>query len=90
MKKKKKKAWNKDCANVKMALWNPWGMCTERLNYCKAMNFDILGLPELHNAHNKKLWRAKHWVTSEDAEIDEQGKIQTQPQAWSYYFQKGS
>ena len=49
-------------------------MCTERLNYCKAMNFDILGLPELHNAHNKKLWRGKHWVTSEDAEIDEQGK----------------
>ena len=57
-----------------MALWNPWGLSNERMNYCKAMNYDILGLPELHNAHNSKKWRGKHWITSEDAQIDEQGQ----------------
>ena len=57
-----------------MACWNPWGMCNERLKYCKAMNFDVLGLTELHNSHNKKLSHGKHWIISEDAEIDDQGK----------------
>ena len=74
MRKKKKKAWNKHYNFVKMALWNPWGLSNERLNYCRAMNYDILGLPELHNAHNSKKWRGKHWITSEDAETDEQGQ----------------
>ena len=74
MKKKKKKAWNKNYNFVKMACWNPWGLSNERLNYCRAMRYDILGLPELHNAHNSKKWRGKHWITSEDAEVDEDGK----------------
>ena len=63
-----------------MALWNPWGMCNERLNYCRSLEYDILGLPELHNVQNKKLWRNKCWITSEDAGIDEQGKC-TDPAA---------
>ena len=57
-----------------MALWNPWGICNERLNYCKALNFDVLGLPELRNVQNKKLWKSKYWITSEDAEVDKEGK----------------
>ena len=57
-----------------MALWNPWGICNERLNYCKALNFDVLGLPELRNVQNKKLWKSKYWITSEDAEVDKEDK----------------
>ena len=68
---KKSKAWNKKYKGIKMACWNPWGLCNERFNYCMAMNFDVLGLTELHNVHNKKLWRGKRWITSNDAEIDE-------------------
>ena len=44
------------------------------MNYCKEMQYDILGLPELHNVQNKKAWRRKFWITSEDAGIDKQGK----------------
>ena len=51
MKKKRKKAFNKNCENVRMATWNPWGMCNERLNYCKSLNYDILGLPELGSGY---------------------------------------
>ena len=73
-KKKKGRAWNKQWGNVKMACWNPWGLCNERLNYCKLMDFDVLGLTELHNVHNKKAWRKKYWITSEDAKSDDSGK----------------
>ena len=68
------KAWNKDYGFVKMACWNPWGLSNERLNYCRSLNFDVLGLPELHNVQNKKLWQSKTWITSEDSRVDEQGK----------------
>ena len=76
MKKKNNKAWNKESEQIQMTLWNPWGMCNERMNYCRTINYDILGLPEMHNTHtyNKKFWHGKHWVTSEDATLDEQGK----------------
>ena len=59
--KKKNKAWNKNYKRVKMACWNPWGMCKERLNYCKYhLDVDILGLTELHNVQNKKCWQKKY------------------------------
>ena len=74
MTKKKSKAWNKHYKKVKMACWNPWGLCNERLNYCKHLDFDILGLTELHNAQNKKNWQKKYWITSEDAKLDDNGK----------------
>ena len=74
MRTKKSKAWNKEFNFLRMACWNPWGMCNERLNYCKHMNYDVLGLTELHNVQNKKAWRKRYWIASEDAEIDEQGK----------------
>ena len=69
--KKKKRSWNKNFTGISMACWNPWGISNERFNYCMAMNHDVLGLTELHNVHNKKLWRGKRWVTSADAKIDE-------------------
>ena len=37
------------------------------------MDFDVLGLTELHMVQNKTLWNCKRWITSEDAEMDEQG-----------------
>ena len=37
------------------------------------MEFDILGLTELHNVQNKKAWRGKYWITSADADIEEDG-----------------
>ena len=42
-----KKTWNKDYGYLKMTLWNPWGICNESLNYCKALNYDVFELPEL-------------------------------------------
>ena len=48
-------------------------MCNERFNYCLDMGFDALGLTELHNVQNKKLWKCKRWITSDDSEVDEQG-----------------
>ena len=61
---------------MKMACWNPWGICNERLNYCKSLDFDILGLTELHNVHNKKCWQKKYWISSADADVDENGHCQ--------------
>ena len=74
MKKKKTKVWNNRFKRLKMGCWNPWDMCNERFNYCSSMEFDILGLTELHNVQNKKCWKGRRWITSADAEIDEQGK----------------
>ena len=71
--KRKSRSWNKCCKRLKMACWNPWGICNERVNYCKALEFDILGLTELHNVQNKSAWRGKHWITSADAELDDDG-----------------
>ena len=74
MTKKKTRAWNKRFNQLKMACWNPWGLSNERMNYCKEMQFDILGLTELHNGQNKSIWRSKRWITCEDSEVDAQGK----------------
>ena len=49
-------------------------LSNERLNYCKHLNFDVLGLSELHNVQNKSQWQEKHGITSKDTEIDEQGE----------------
>ena len=80
-KNKKNRTWNKKYLYLRMACWNPWGLCNERMNYCRVMDFDILGLTELHNnIQNKKLWQKRYWVTSADAEVDQQG-ICTDPAA---------
>ena len=78
--KKEKRSWNKQYGNVKMACWNPWGLCHERFKFCQSMRYDALGLSELHNVQNKRIWKRKNWITSEDAPCDEQGRC-TDPAA---------
>ena len=78
--KKEKRSWNKQYGNVKMACWNPWGLCHKRFKFCQSMRYDALGLSELHNVQNKRIWKRKNWITSEDAPCDEQGRC-TDPAA---------
>ena len=68
--KKKTKTWNKNYTGLKMACWNPWGLCNERFNFCMTMDYDVLGLTELHNVQNKKGWKGRRWITCDDSEID--------------------
>ena len=70
---KKTKTWNKHYDQIKMACWNPWGLCNERFNYCMSLNFDVLGLSELHMVQNKNLRKCSRWIASEDAKVDAQG-----------------
>ena len=72
--------WNNYLRNVYMTCRNPWGLSNERLNYCKELSFDILGLPGLqfvHHIQNKKVWKNNYRIPSDDAEVDEQGKCST-------------
>ena len=39
---------------MKIGFWNPWSYSNERHEYCKSLNYDILGLTELHNKQNIK------------------------------------
>ena len=39
------------------------------------LNYDVLGLTELHNVQNKKIWKCKRWITSQDSIVDGQGHI---------------
>ena len=59
MRNKEKKIWNKENDRVNVACWNPWGLSNEGFNYCQSINYDVLGLGELHNVHNKKMWKSK-------------------------------
>ena len=70
---RKSRAWNKYYKRIAMACWNSWGFCNERFNYCMAMDYDILGVTELHGVQNKKSWRCKRWIASEDAGVDDEG-----------------
>lgn len=79
-KKRKNKTWNKENGQINMAFWNPWSLCNERFKYCQAIQYDVLGLGELHNVQNKKGWKSRRWITSQDAEVDAQGRC-TDPAA---------
>ena len=70
---RKSRAWNKYYKRIAIACWNSWGFCNERFNYCMAMDCDILGVTELHGVQNKKSWRCKRWIASEDAGVDDEG-----------------
>ena len=37
------------------------------------MNYDILGLGELHNKHLEERYKCKQWICSEKSEVDEKG-----------------
>ena len=73
--KRKSKSWNKNLKNLKIVCWNPWGLCNERFVYCRALNYDVIGLTELHNTQNKKQWKNKVWITSEDSQLDDDGNV---------------
>ena len=71
-KTKTTRAWNKNYEKIKMEWWNPWALCNEWFNYCMVMDFDVIGLTELHIVQNKKRWKCSRWISIEDAEVDEQ------------------
>ena len=63
-----RKQWSKTEEDAEIAFWNPWSYSNERHEYCKSLGADILGLGELHNAHNKEIYKEKRWLCSDVAE----------------------
>ena len=49
MKKKNRKRWSRKYTEIKIGCWNPWSYSNERHKYCKQLDYDILGLTEIHN-----------------------------------------
>ena len=72
-KNQNKKKWSKRFNNAKIAFWNPWSYSNERHEYCKALDYDIMGLTELHNNQHKPQFAGKHWICS-DLAFEEDGK----------------
>ena len=77
MKKKKKNIkkskWNRIFGDLRLGFWNPWSYCNKRHEYAKSLNYDILGLGELHNKQLEEHYKCKRWICSERSEVDEQG-----------------
>ena len=48
-----------------------------RHNFCKKLDYDVLALTDFHNKQNK-FARSKIWITSDDMEIDNNGKLKYQ------------
>ena len=76
MKKKKKnrKRWSRDYYQVKIGFWNLPSWSNESHDYCKSLNYDILGLGELHNVQVKKQFQDSHWITRATAANDDSDK----------------
>ena len=72
--KKDKKKWSKHYYQVKIGTWNCWSLSNERYLYCQGLNYDILGLTELHNIQAKEQFQDKTWIHSSPAQVDSQGK----------------
>ena len=72
--KKNKKKWSKKFFQAKFATWNCWSLSNERYHYCKELNYDILGLTELHNTQANAQFKSKRWIHSAPAKVNEQGK----------------
>ena len=72
--KKNKNKWSKKYFQALIGTWNCWSLSNERYQYCKELNYDILGLTELHNAQAKVQFKDKTWIHSAPAEVDTQGK----------------
>ena len=51
-----------------------WSLSNERHKYCEALNYDILGLTELHNAQTKQHYQGRRWICSAAAESDKQDR----------------
>ena len=73
-KKKRKNDWSKKFFQAKIGLWNPWSHSNERHAYCKSLQYDLLGLTELHNNQTKKQYQGRKWVCSASAGQGEDGK----------------
>ena len=74
-KKKKKGYWSKKWLNqIKIGFWNPMSYSYERHNYCKTLNYDILGLTELHNAQVQNRFKGHTWIHSAATVTDENNK----------------
>ena len=68
--KKNKIKWSKKYFQAKIGTWNCWSMSNERYHYCKGLQYDILGLTELHNTQAKVQFQHKTWIHSAPAAID--------------------
>ena len=66
-KKKKKNKWSTKFSQIQIGVWNCWAISNERYQYCKSLNYDILGLTELHNGQTKKHFQDRRWVCSAQA-----------------------
>ena len=73
-KKKNKRKWSKQFSQLLIGTWNCWSLSNERYHYCKQLNYDILGLTELHNTQAKEQFKGKAWIHSAPAQADAQGK----------------
>ena len=71
---KNKKKWSKKFFQTLIGVWNCWSLSNERYHYCDSLQYDILGLTELHNNQSKELYQGRRWVCSAHAETNEQGK----------------
>ena len=73
------KQWSKNDKDADIGFWNPWSYSNERHEFCKSLNYDILGLGELHNVQCKEQFKEKRWICSQAAE-EKDGKC-TDPAA---------
>ena len=73
-KNKNKKKWSRKFSQLLIGTWNCWSLSNERYHYCKELNYDILGLTELHNSQSKEQFKHKTWIPSAPAVVDKDGK----------------
>ena len=67
MTRNNKKKWSRKFNQVKIGCWNPMSYSYERHDYCKLLQYDILGLTELHNLQEQKRFQSRTWVHSAPA-----------------------
>ena len=71
---KTKKNWSAKFFQILIGCWNCWSLSQERYDYCNSLQYDILGLTELHNTQAKKQYQGRRWVCSAHAETKDDGK----------------
>ena len=63
------------CHNLRFATWNCNAYTKERHHYCHSLNYDVLGLTELHGRQHKSPPTAR-WIIPDKAKLNEQGKCE--------------
>ena len=66
-KRKKRKEWSTNFANLSMATWNTRSMTTERYDYCRNMGYDVLAVTELWRKQDKFTNRSNEFTVSATA-----------------------